>query len=104
MDELYAIHAVKTEFRDGFNVADVSRLLAIADPDFVSFSDSQPSEFGQSELGALKTRLEDLFRRFTARLAVIHGCLSRNLLIPESHTLKQDSWLLENDGKCRWIS
>jgi ketosteroid isomerase-like protein len=49
----------------------VSRVLAIADPDLVSFSDGQPSEFGASGLEALKGRLTDLFERFAAKLSVI---------------------------------
>jgi ketosteroid isomerase-like protein len=71
MDDLYAINAAKSEFRDCFNLSDVSRLLAIADPDLVNFSDGQPCEFGMSGLDALKTRLENLFERFTANLVVI---------------------------------
>ena len=71
MDDLFAINAAKTEFREGFNLGDVSRVLAIADPDLVSFSDCQPSEFGVSGLEALKTRLSNLFERFTAKLSVI---------------------------------
>ncbi len=71
MDDLYAINAAKSEFRDCFNLSDVSRLLAIADPDMVNFSDGQPCEFGMSGLDALKNRLESLFERFTARLVVI---------------------------------
>jgi ketosteroid isomerase-like protein len=71
MDELYAINAAKSEFRDSFNFSDPSRFLAIADPELVSFSDGQPSEFGESGLESLKTRLENLFQHFTARLAVI---------------------------------
>jgi ketosteroid isomerase-like protein len=71
MDELYAINAAKSEFRDSFNFSDPSRFLAIADPELVSFSDGQPSEFGESGLESLKTRLENLFQQFTATLAVI---------------------------------
>jgi len=71
MDDLYAINAAKSEFRDCFNFSDVSRLLAIADPDLVNFSDGQPCEFGMSGLDALKTRLENLLERFTAKLVVI---------------------------------
>jgi ketosteroid isomerase-like protein len=71
MDDLYAINVAKSEFRDCFNLSDVSRLLAIADPDLVNFSDGQPCEFGMSGLDALKTRLENLFERFTAKLVVI---------------------------------
>jgi len=71
MDDFFAINAAKTEFRECFNVGDASRVLAIADPDLVSFSDGQPSEFGASGLEALKTRLTNLFERFTAKLSVI---------------------------------
>ena len=71
MDDLYAINVAKTEFRECFNLGDTSRMLAIADPDIVNFSDGQPSEFGKNGLDALKTRLANLFERFTAKLAVI---------------------------------
>ena len=71
MDDFFAINAAKTEFRECFNVGDAYRVLAIADPDLVSFSDGQPSEFGASGLEALKTRLTNLFERFTAKLSVI---------------------------------
>ena len=71
MDDFFAINAAKTEFRECFNVGDASRVLAIADPDLVSFSDGQPSEFGASGLEALKTRLTNLFERCTAKLSVI---------------------------------
>jgi ketosteroid isomerase-like protein len=71
MDELYAINVAKSEFRDSFNLSDPSRLLAIADPQLVNFSDGQPSEFGESGLESFKTRVESLFERFTVKLAVI---------------------------------
>jgi len=71
MDDFFAINAAKTEFRECFNLGDASRVLAIADPDLVSFSEGQPSEFGASGLEALETRLTNLFERFTAKLLVI---------------------------------
>src|ERR1700746_1032196 len=71
MDDLYAINAAKTEFREGFNAGDAARILAIADPDLVSFSHGQPSEFGKSGLEALEIRLKSLFERYAATLAVI---------------------------------
>jgi ketosteroid isomerase-like protein len=71
MDELYAINVAKTEFRDCFNFADVSRLLAIADPELVSFSDGQPSEFGKSGVDALAIRLKSLFEHFKVSLVVV---------------------------------
>jgi ketosteroid isomerase-like protein len=71
MDDLYAINVAKSEFRDCFNLSDSSRLLAIADPDLVNFSDAHPCEFGMTGLDALKTRLENLFERFAVKLGVI---------------------------------
>src|ERR1700736_6321972 len=69
--DLYAINAAKSEFREGFNLGDTSRVLAIADPDLVNFSDGAPSEFGQSGLDVLQTRLTALFERFTVKLVVV---------------------------------
>src|ERR1700688_975595 len=71
MDDLYAINAVKTEFRECFNLGDISKLLAIADPDLVSFTDGAPSEFGESGLNVLKIRLANLFERFMVQLVII---------------------------------
>ena len=71
MDDLYAINVAKSEFRNCFNFSDVSKLLAIADPDLVNFSDGQPCEFGRAGLETLKTRMECLFEGFTAQLEVI---------------------------------
>jgi hypothetical protein len=59
MDDLYAINA-KTEFREAFNQGDACRIIAIADPDLIDFSDGQPSEFGESGLESFKRRLERL--------------------------------------------
>ena len=71
MDDLYAINVAKSEFRECFNLGDTSRMLTIADPNLVNFSDGQPSEFGQSGLDVLKARLKNLFDRFIAKLTVI---------------------------------
>jgi ketosteroid isomerase-like protein len=71
MDDLYAINSAKTEFREGFNQGDASRIIAIAHPDLVNFSDGQPSEFGESGLQSFKCRLEKLFAEYSAHLSVI---------------------------------
>jgi ketosteroid isomerase-like protein len=71
MDDLYAINAAKTEFREAFNQGDACRIIAIADPDLINFSDGQPSEFGESGLESFKRRLERLFADYTAQLSVI---------------------------------
>jgi ketosteroid isomerase-like protein len=70
-DELHAINLAKTEFREGFNSGDASRLMSIVDPDLVCFADGQPSGFGASDLEALKHRLVALFQQFYVQLAVI---------------------------------
>jgi ketosteroid isomerase-like protein len=70
-DDLYAINSAKTEFREGFNQGDACRIMGIAHPDLVNFSDGQPSEFGESGLDSLKRRLEKLFADYTAQLSVI---------------------------------
>ncbi len=51
MDDLYAINAAKSEFREGFNLADPSRMLAIADPDLVNFSDGLRAAVNPSVAG-----------------------------------------------------
>lgn len=71
MDDLYAINVAKSEIRDCFNFSDVSRLLAISDPDLVNFSHGYPCEFGLGGLDHLRGRLEKLFEHFTAKLEVI---------------------------------
>lgn len=70
MDDLYAINVAKTEFREGFNLGDVPRVLAITDPDLVNFSDREPSEFAESGLETFEMRLTNLFERFTVGLRV----------------------------------
>jgi ketosteroid isomerase-like protein len=71
MDDLYAINAAKTEFREAFNQGDPRRIIAIAHPDLINFSDGQPSEFGETGLQSFKRRLEKLFADYTAQLSVI---------------------------------
>ena len=71
MDDLHAINAAKTEFREGFNQGDPCRIIAIAHPDLINFSDGQPSEFGETGLQSFKRRLEKLFADYTAQLSVI---------------------------------
>ena len=71
MDNLYAINVAKTEFREGFNLSDAVRILAITDADLVNFSSEQPSGFGKSGLDHLAIRLQSLFEQFAVKLAVI---------------------------------
>ena len=80
MDDLYAINAAKTEFREAFNSGDVSVLLALADPDVVNFSDGHPSEFGESGLDALRSRLLLIWLLQQAPIGSVKGCPGRRFL------------------------
>lgn len=71
MDDLYAINVAKSEFRDCFNLGDASRMMDIADPELVDFSDGQPSGFGEAGLDAFKARLINFFECFTVKMTVI---------------------------------
>lgn len=41
MDELYAINAAKTEFREALNHGDACRIIALADPDLITLSPTE---------------------------------------------------------------
>ncbi len=65
---LYAINKAKTEYREAFNKGEPSRILKIADPEVVNFSEGQPSGRG---LESLKQHLDNFFALYTAELTVI---------------------------------
>src|ERR1700741_51506 len=71
MDDLYAINQAKTEYRDAFNLGDVQRILALANPELVNFSDGQPREFCNGELPSFEIPRRNLSQPFTAKLPVI---------------------------------
>jgi ketosteroid isomerase-like protein len=68
MDDLLAINVAKSEFREAYNTADVARMVALADPGIVDFTDGASCGFGQD---ALRGRLEGLFRKYKVELSVI---------------------------------
>ncbi len=71
VDDLYEIHFARTEIREGINLGDAARLLSVAAPELVIFCDGLPSEFYGAGPEAMNVRLEDLFKRFAAKLAAI---------------------------------
>ncbi len=72
MDDIYAINAAKTELREGYNTADVDRILAVFADAFTDMSDNLPSfhrSSGSNAKSVLRARLEKLFREYTVELA-----------------------------------
>ena len=62
MDDLYAINAAKSEFREFFNLADTSRMLAIADPDLVNFSGRPTERIRARRIGCLEDATRESIR------------------------------------------
>ena len=71
MDDVYAINLAKTEIREGYNTADVDRLLAVAHEGLIDFSDHRQTNYSQSGKAALRTHLEALFSKYLVRLVPI---------------------------------
>lgn len=74
MDDIYAINAAKTELREGYNAADVDRILSVFADAFTDMSDNLPSFHstnGPNAKTVLRARLERLFREYTVELAPV---------------------------------
>jgi uncharacterized protein (TIGR02246 family) len=71
MDDRYAINVLKTEIREAYNTGNPERLLALLDNDFIHFSDTRKSGYGESGRQALRQYLTELFARYNARLVPI---------------------------------
>ncbi len=71
MNEIYAINAAKTELREGYNTADVDRILSVFADAFTDMSDNQPtfrSSSGPNAKTILRARLEKLFHEYKVEL------------------------------------
>jgi ketosteroid isomerase-like protein len=71
MDDRYAINAAKTELREGYNTADVERILSVYADAFTDMSDGQASFFGPDAKVVLRAKLEKLFREYQVEWAPI---------------------------------
>jgi ketosteroid isomerase-like protein len=74
MDDFYAINAAKTELREGYNTADVDRILSVFADAFTDMSDNLPSFYsssGRNTKTVLRARLEKLFREYAVEFAPI---------------------------------
>jgi ketosteroid isomerase-like protein len=69
LDDRYAINAAKTELREGYNNAEVERILSVFAEGFTDMTGGQPTFFGMDAKTVLRARLESLFRDYQVELA-----------------------------------
>ncbi len=68
MDDLYAINAVKSEIREGFNSSDIERVLRGYAAEFSDWGFGLPAIGRGESKTALRVRLEQMFARHTVQL------------------------------------
>jgi ketosteroid isomerase-like protein len=71
MDDVYAVNVAKSNYREGFNTADVERVLSAFAPEFRDMSDARPSRSGADAALKLRGFLAELFAEYEATLNVI---------------------------------
>ena len=71
MDDVYAINVAKSNYREGFNTADVERVLSVFAPEFTDMSDSRPTRYRADAAAKLRRSLAELFAEYEAKLTVI---------------------------------
>ena len=71
MDDVYAINVAKSNYREGFNTADVERVLSVFAPEFTDMSDSRPTRYRADAATKLRRSLAELFAEYEAKLTVI---------------------------------
>ena len=76
MDDVYAINVAKSNYREGFNTADVERVLSVFAPEFTDMSDSRPTRYRADAAVKLRRFLIELFAEYEAKLNVIINAIS----------------------------
>ena len=71
MDDVYAINVAKSNYREGFDTADVERVLSAFAPEFTDMSDSRPSRYRADAATKLRRSLAQLLGEYEAKLNVI---------------------------------
>jgi ketosteroid isomerase-like protein len=71
MDDVFAINVAKSNYREGFNTADVERVLSVFAPEFTDMSDSRPSRYRADAAATSRQSLSELFAEYEAKLNVI---------------------------------
>jgi ketosteroid isomerase-like protein len=70
-DDRYAINAAKTQLREGYNSADVERILSVFADTFTDLSEGYPTFFAPDGKVVLKAKLENLFGEYEVELTPI---------------------------------
>jgi ketosteroid isomerase-like protein len=68
MDDVHLISLAKTEYREGYNTADVERVLSVFAESFTNMSDGDCSFFGEEGKPALREQLECLFAFYRVQM------------------------------------
>ena len=76
MDDVYAINVAKSNYHEGFNTADVDRVLSVFAPEFTDMSDSRPTRYRADAAVKLRRFLVELFAEYDAKLNVIINAIS----------------------------
>jgi len=71
MDDVYAINVAKSNYREGFNTADVERVLSVFAPEFTDMSSLRPTRYREDAGVKLRHFLAQLFVEYEAELKVI---------------------------------
>jgi len=71
MDDVYAINVAKSNYREGFNTADVERVLSVFAPEFTDMSSLRPTRYREDAGVKLRRFLAQLFVEYEAELKVI---------------------------------
>ncbi len=71
MDDVYAINVAKSNYREGFDTADVERVLSAFAPEFTDMSDSHPSRYRADAATKLRRSLAQLLAEYEVKLNVI---------------------------------
>jgi ketosteroid isomerase-like protein len=70
MNDIDAINAAKTEFREAYNTGDIDRLLSVFADGFADLSAGVPSFFGEEAKSVLRSRTAKLFQNYRVTLVV----------------------------------
>ena len=71
VDDEYAISVAKTEYREGYNTADVDRLLSVFSDSLSNMSDGEPSFYGAEGKQALRLQAAKLLGQCHVEMEII---------------------------------
>lgn len=71
MDDVTLISLAKTEYREGYNNADVERVLSVFADAFTNMSEDDCSFFGEEGKAALREQLQCLFTQYRVQMSPV---------------------------------